>query len=115
VLVRFAEHVQTYVAFYCLAACSAVLLACRYAQGGNSMCIAPLSERGGAGGGRQDRRIAFAQIDSEGLGMNGQADWVQVCVVRRGQLPWLSHSLCFRAGCLWMTIIIMFASACGAC
>jgi hypothetical protein len=43
------------------------------------MYIAPLSERGGAGGGRQDRRMAFAQIRSEGLGTSGQADWVQVC------------------------------------
>lgn len=50
----------------------------RFDQSGSSMHIAPLSERGGGGGGRQDRRVTFAQIAAEGLGTSGQADWVQV-------------------------------------
>lgn len=42
------------------------------------MHVAPLSERGAGGGGRQDRRISLAQIKDEALGTSGQADWVQV-------------------------------------
>lgn len=43
------------------------------------MHVTALSERGGGGGGgRQDRRVTFSMIETEGLGMNGQAEWVVV-------------------------------------
>lgn len=42
------------------------------------MQVTSLSERGGGGGGRQDRRVTFSMIENEGLGMGGQAEWVMV-------------------------------------
>jgi hypothetical protein len=65
----------------------ALLSVCRFEHGGNSMQIAPLSERG-FGGGRQDRRVTLSQIRAEGLGTSGQADWVQVRLGRGWLRVW---------------------------
>jgi hypothetical protein len=50
----------------------------RYDNGGSSAVAAPLSDGRGSGGGRQDRRVLLSAIKDEGLGMGGQAAWVQV-------------------------------------
>lgn len=63
----------------CVGPC--LLLPFRFDQGGGNMQVAPLSERGAGGGGRQDRRITLGQIKDEALGTSGQADWVQVRVL----------------------------------
>eukprot|EP00775_Hariotina_reticulata_P005401 gene5401-5635_t len=47
-----------------------------YDQGGSTAAVTTLSSGGGMG--RQDRRVTFSQIKSEGLGCNGTADWVAV-------------------------------------
>jgi hypothetical protein len=45
--------------------------------------------------GRQDRRVTFSQIKSEGLGCSGTADWVAVSMFFKAEqglqvLPWLT-------------------------
>lgn len=62
---------------------------CRWdQQGGCNMPVMSLSERGGGGGvgGRQDRRVTFSMIENEGIGMSGQAEWVQVNVAATAAL-----------------------------
>lgn len=69
------------------------------------MHIAPLSERGGPGGARQDRRMAFAQIRSEGLGTSGQADWVQVCsVLWTVAVAWYTSCVFLAQGMLCLSV-----------
>ena len=48
-----------------------------YNSSGMSSVAAPLSEKG-AGGGRQDRRVTFAQIKDEGIGTTNGPEWVAV-------------------------------------
>jgi hypothetical protein len=48
-----------------------------YNSSGVSSVAAPLSERG-AGGGRQDRRVTFAQVKDEGIGTTNGPEWVAV-------------------------------------
>lgn len=56
-----------------------MVLLCRFTQGGGAtMPVTQLSGTAGGGGGRQDRRVTLSQIEDEGLGMQGQAEWVHV-------------------------------------
>lgn len=53
---------------------------CRYDQGGAAMAVQPLAEGrgGGAGGGRNDRRVHVVDIEAQGLGRGPQPDYVAV-------------------------------------
>jgi replication factor A1 len=67
-----------------------------YDGGGAAAPTAALSAgRGGAGGGRADRRICLAQVRGEGLGQGGSPAWVQaVCHVTYTRNESFSYPAC---------------------